>query len=519
MRSWNVARNALVGMACQILMLLLAFVVRTIFIRTLSEEYLGLTSLFASVLDLLNLSELGLSTAIIYALYQPIAEHDVGKIVSLMRFYRNAYRVVGLAVLLMGLLFLPYMDDIIHTSVSSINIYLVYVMYLAQAVFSFWFFAYKSVLLTASQNEFLVSFSTSLSKMTASVLQIFFLWTLQDMPETAFYVFVGIGIMSNLGVNFIASMIVDRRFPFINQEFPTSISSSDRKAIFKNVLGSAIYRVCNAVNTSVSNILISAYVNLASVGLYANYMLLHRGITTLLGALYRPFTASIGNLNVLESNKRKEFIFDCLHLLTFWVSGICGVGMWVLYNPFVGGVWLDRNWLLSHMEVSIIVLRFWMDACMGPVIWFREAAGLFWKARYRYLMTLVVNLSTSIYFLAVLDMGILGVLVGALLSDCVRIIIDPIIVFSEVFQKPPWEYYRAYIRSVFLAIGTAIIVQEICSLWDSYSVLGFSIAVLACFMLPNLFWWLLFHRTREYQYLTGIVKTIVREKLLVRLQP
>ena len=504
----------MVGVVCQVLFLSLAFAVRTVFIQTLTGEYLGLTSLFSSVITLLDLTELGLSEAITFALYQPIAMQDKPKIASLIRFYQNAYRMVGIAVLFFGLIMMPFLPWVIRGSTDLINVYFVYAMYLAQTVFSYWFLAYKRVLLTASQSEYLVSFSTGLSKIVTSVLQIGALWGFRDSPETAFYFFVGLGILSTLCVNFMTAAIADRQFPFIKQQDPTEIPSWERKAIFKNIFGSAIYKICLAVNSSMSNILISAYVSLTAVGLYANYMLLHRGVATLLGALYRPFTASIGNLNVLESREKKEFIFGCLHLLTFWISGICGVGMWVLFNPFVGGLWLDKNWLLSFPEVATIVLKFWVDVCMGPVIWFREAAGLFWKARYRYILTLVVNLGASIYLVAVLDMGILGVLVGSLISDLVRIVIDPIIVFDHVFQKSPWKFYRTYFLSLALAVGTAILVQNICSLWDAYTASGFVMATVACLVMPNLLWWLLFHRDQEYQYLTGIAGMIVREKLI-----
>lgn len=517
MRSWNVARNALVGVVCQILMLLFVFGVRTVFIHTLPGDYLGLTSLFSSIIAVLDLSELGLSAAITFALYRPLAESDEKKIVSLLFFYRNAYRMIGGTVLLLGLLLVPFLPRLIHGEIKLINIYFVYSMYLVQTVVSYWFWAYKRVLLTASQNEYLISISTWFSKMAASILQIIVLVVYCDAPKTAFYIFVGIGIASNVGINYITATIVDCRFPYIRQHNPTGISADERDVILKNVVGSAIYKICNVVSASVSNILISVYVNLASVGLYANYILLRRGVTTLLSALYRPFTASIGNLNVLESREKKEFIFRCLHLMTFWISGIFGVGMWVLFNPFIGGLWLDETWLMSSAEVFAIVLKYWVDVCMGPVIWFREAAGLFWKARYRYILTFVVNLCASLYLLAVLDMGILGVLLGSLISDIVRIIIDPFIVFGEVFQKRPWEFYRTYFCSILLAVGTAMVVQRICNLWDTYTIVGFLFAALMCFVVPNLLWWIMFHRTKEYHYLEGITKTIVQEKLIMRL--
>ena len=46
----------------------LKFVIRTVFIQTLGVEYLGIDGLFANILNLLSLSELGFGTAISYKL-------------------------------------------------------------------------------------------------------------------------------------------------------------------------------------------------------------------------------------------------------------------------------------------------------------------------------------------------------------------------------------------------------------------------------------------------------------------
>ena len=60
------------------------FVCRIIFVRTLSADYLGVSGLFSNVLSMLSLAELGISSAIIYALYKPIAQDDEKKITAIM---------------------------------------------------------------------------------------------------------------------------------------------------------------------------------------------------------------------------------------------------------------------------------------------------------------------------------------------------------------------------------------------------------------------------------------------------
>ena len=76
-RSKNSIRNILFGVGVQILNILMSFAYRTVFMHTLSDEYLGINGVFTNILMVFSLADLGVGTAIIFALYKPIAENDV----------------------------------------------------------------------------------------------------------------------------------------------------------------------------------------------------------------------------------------------------------------------------------------------------------------------------------------------------------------------------------------------------------------------------------------------------------
>ena len=106
-------------------------------------EYLGLNSLFTSVLSVLNLAELGVGSAMVYAMYKPIAEDDTEKICALMRLYRTYYRVIGGVIAVAGLIVLPFIPKLIsEDSLASlppeINVYVLYALNLAGTVLTYW---------------------------------------------------------------------------------------------------------------------------------------------------------------------------------------------------------------------------------------------------------------------------------------------------------------------------------------------------------------------------------------------
>ena len=90
-RTKNAARNVAFGMVLRIYALALPFVMRTAMIYWLGIEYLGLNSLFTSVLQVLNLAELGVGSAMTFSMYKPIAEDDRDKICALMNLYHFYY--------------------------------------------------------------------------------------------------------------------------------------------------------------------------------------------------------------------------------------------------------------------------------------------------------------------------------------------------------------------------------------------------------------------------------------------
>ena len=67
-RTKNAKRNVIWSWLNRILTLLIPFAMRTIILYTLGNLYLGLGSLFSSILQVLNLAELGVGSALAFAI-------------------------------------------------------------------------------------------------------------------------------------------------------------------------------------------------------------------------------------------------------------------------------------------------------------------------------------------------------------------------------------------------------------------------------------------------------------------
>ena len=129
-------------MISQGISLILNFLVRTVFVIYLNEEYLGTNGLFSNILSILSLAELGFGTAMVYNMYKPLVNNDQRKIKALMKLYAKVYTIIGIIVAIIGIGLMPFLDYIIKDTSGIENLKFIYLIFLIDCVCSY-FFAYK----------------------------------------------------------------------------------------------------------------------------------------------------------------------------------------------------------------------------------------------------------------------------------------------------------------------------------------------------------------------------------------
>ena len=146
--------NTTVAFTAQVAAILMGFFTRVVFTRTLSEGYVGINGLFTDILNILSLSELGVGTAITYALYGPIARNDIKKQQILMRMFRTFYRITAGVVLGAGLCLIPFLDILMKDRPDVDHLIVIYLLYLLNSVVSY-LLIYKKTLVDAYQMNYI----------------------------------------------------------------------------------------------------------------------------------------------------------------------------------------------------------------------------------------------------------------------------------------------------------------------------------------------------------------------------
>lgn len=512
MRSKNAVKNATVNLIARILEQIIAFISRTIFIHFLSLEYLGITSLFSNVLSVLNLAELGIGTAINVALYKPLAEKNVIQVKSYMNFYKKAYRVIGGVILVVGLILIPFLPYLIKGSTDLVDINIAYIIFLAKSVFSYWCLAYKRTIMDADQKNYIVTIVQYLVSGGCKILQIFCLITLNSNPMRCFYIYCVIDMFASLITNLIISRIVDKKYSYLNDSNNITLSDQQKKELYKTVFGAAVYKISSTINVSADSIIISAFLGSVILGLYSNYLTIAIAVISIVSMIFNSITASIGNLNAIESEEKKREVFNSLHLAAFWMYGFCVICLWVLLNPFVSTLWLGSEYTLPELVVFALCMNYLVDGMMEAPVRFRNACGLYWQSRYRAIISVIVNVILSIIAVAVLHWDIPGILLATIISRIfVTLTIDTKIVHKYVLKMSPTRYFIKYFLSLATVIVTGGVTKIICNKLPDDQILFFWIRFLICLIIPNTLWMFLFHRMKEFVYLRDMTFSVLKK--------
>lgn len=450
-RLTNTIRNAAVGFGAQLIIVLLNFINRTFFIRYLGAEYLGLSGLFSNILSMLSLAELGIGVAISFSLYKPLQEQDIRKTKALMSFYQLAYNVIGVVILGLGLCLVPFLDHLIKNRPNIPNFTLIYLLFLANSVVSY-FFTYKRSLLSADQKEYLNTINRTLFSIIQCAGQFIVLVFTRN-----YLLYLLVVIICTIGSNIRISYQCDKLYPYlkVNQE---RLTKEETKTLLKYVGAQLSHKVGGIVVSGTDNVLTTALVNggLVIVGLYSNYLLLINTIKSIITMFFTSVTASVGNLNAECTVDKAKEVFDKMFFLNMCFYGISTCCIYNLANDFIR-LWIGEDYLLSTGIMTVIVINYYISGMRQTCQTYNTTLGLFWNDRFKPWIEALINLVSSVALARYY--GFMGILLGTLISTVTTSFwVEPYILYKHGFNMRLGDYfirYGQYTAAILFATGLA----------------------------------------------------------------
>lgn len=483
------AINTSIAIISRITAILMGFVTRVVFIHTLSADYVGVNGLFSNILSVLSLTELGVGTAITFALYKPIAKKDVKKQQQLMQLYGKFYRGTALIVLAVGLLLVPFLDILMKNPPKVDHLIGIYLLYLFNSFFSY-LLVYKKTLIEAHQKNYIVLVCQTIFLVLQDLLQIVVLLATHN-----YIFFLLLYMMCTLLSNVCISLIADRMYPYLKEKCRQRIPKEEKKKIFRNIRAMMMHKVGNIVVNNTDNLLISAYVGVVSVGVYSNYFLLIGSVRQVLDQIFQGITASVGNLGVTEKKERIREVFETAFFIGQWIYAFAAICLNELLNPFVELVF-GKNYLFPRAVILILCINFFINGTRQAALTFRDSMGLFWFDRYKALIESGLNIIFSL--LLVNKIGILGVFLGTLISELLTSVwVEPYVLYRIKLKASVTGFYLKYLGYVLVVAAGWFLTGLLCSMVGGSTVVRLVCRFFICLTVPNFLWLMIYHRTRE----------------------
>lgn len=505
-RTKNASRNIFFGVILKAYQILVPFLMRTAMIYLMGVQYLGLNSLFTSVLQVLNLAELGVGSAMVYSMYKPIVEDDDTTICALMKLYRTYYRVIGLIIAVVGCALTPFIPYLIKSDVpAGINIYILYLLNLGATVLSYWLFAYKNSILQAHQRTDVVSKITLITNTIQYGLQLFVLWAFHN-----YYLYVIVMLAAQALTNIVTAVCADKLYPQFKPK--GSMPRCEVKRINRRIRDLFTAKLGAVIVNSADTIVISAFLGLTVLAVYQNYYFIITSIIGFVTVIFSSVTAGIGNSLVVET---KEKNFSDLIKFTFiicWIAGICSCCFLNLFQPFME-IWVGKDLMLGFSAVVCFVVYYYVYEVNQLLNTYKDAGGIWHEDRFRPLITAIANLGMNL--LMVNYIGIYGIILSTVLS--MVIVGMPWLIHNLFSTLFPQKYMASYLRKlffyIFVSVLSAAVTVCICNFVNYNPWLSIIIRGVICFIVPNIVFLFVYKNTKEFKSTVLLVDKMTHGKL------
>lgn len=429
----------------RIVSMITSFAGRTVFVRVLSAEYLGLGGFFGNIFSVVSLCELGMGAAVAQSLYKPLAENDEYRVSAIIGYYTKFCRVIALVTTLLGIAAIPFLPGLVKTELDMRVILSAYLLFVLHSTVSY-LLVPKCTLVVCDQRMYVVTFVRSVFGVVALALQ------------SAMLVLTGnyiLYLVSRILVLTVEDLVINR---YADKNYPClalkmGVTREYKKNLYTNVKALMWHKVGGVLSRSTDSLLLTYFVGLSGMGKYSNYALVIGTIGAFFDVAINAASASVGNLGACDRGKKSENILRKMYFINFWLLTVGTSVIVCTLNPFIS-LWLGEQMLFTNAEMLVIVSSFYFSCIRDPVQIFVSTFGLFKESRHIPILRAAANLILSVIF--VVRMGAIGVFLGTALSTVlVPLFMEVKVLYKHGFKLSAGEFYREMLCYIAVSVTCA----------------------------------------------------------------
>ncbi len=457
MRIKNTLVNLIYIWGSALVLAVLNFLARRIFLDVLIVDYLGYDSLFTSIFSFLTLSEMGIASIITYHMYSEIATNNTQQIRKLLYIYKMIYKIVGFFVLAAGVVtsfFLPYILKDSMAGEDRMFIYTIYYLQLLATICTY-FLAYRRILFITHQKIYFCTTVDTIMSIFSTSLKIFVLLRFES-----YIGYLLVSILNNVISNLIIAWQSYKKYPEIRR---VKITKEDIRSLnlghdIKNMMAT---KIAGTIYGSADDIIITTMLGIHMNGMVSNYRMISAKIQELIISIFSALQASIGNLVYDDEEKKGVKFFGALDLAGFFMGLVAANGMIIVGQEFIFW-WLKKpEMMLPISFLTVLSVNVFVAICNNPMTYFRNTLGHFESDRNYMIAAAAVNVILSIILAPVI--GITGIMIGTVFGHLLIFMGRTVVVYKYYIKEKPYGYYLKFLFRLILLGITVFITAAISS--------------------------------------------------------
>lgn len=508
-RVQNSVLNIITTSFTSIISLFASFANRVIFLHFLNATYLGVSGLFSNILLIFSLVELGIGAALTQMFYKPFAEKDYVHLSQITYTTKVLLNIIGAIIIALTIIFTPLLEFFVNDINAVPHMRLIFFLYGISSAVTY-FYGYYRTIITANQQAYKLVKIDVIWKIVTMCAQGIALWISRN-----FIIYLIVQIILNFLLNMVIMTYVKKEIPQIDYNRKEFIHVNERKALFKNVAGLSMSRIAVIITNGTDNILISKFLNLVTVGLASNYIMIQQSVNSLVESIFGPLLASLGNLCATEDDNTKYLYFHNLTFASFWIYGFCSICMFILSDPFIQLIF-GKNYVIPELATFFLSINIFLSGLYRVALLFRTAQGLFWYGKFRPLIQSVINLIVSLILVKVFE-ELWTIYAGTIISIiAITVWYEPYVVLKYGLKKTPWHFYGKMLFFTFIYFVALFLVRGIVLVLPLSGIADLLVSACACIVVINGIFAIFLFKTKEFQYWMSFMKSMISRMRLKR---
>lgn len=510
MRTKKSLINVAISCSSYILCMVSTFIIRGVFSRLIGADFAGIESTFMNAISMLAIVELGIGTGIVYKLYKPIADGDKREIALLLKFYKQAYTVIGGIVFFIGIIVSVVIPSVINENYSHTWLSFIFFLYLVDILASY-LFANRRAMFVADQKNFITSVCYTASQFLNLIIQIVVLCTLPGVmdKETVFAVYLIIKIAVRLFENCAIAILFKKNYPDIELNIKGNISAEEKSTLFSKIRALMVHKVAGLSLQATSSLIVTKFVDVIRGGYYGNYLSLSNAVNNIGMQFFNGITASFGDLYVSEGKAQAYKKFKSVFFVNYILYSFFSVSFFIISEPFVE-LWIgNKEAVFPSLTVYLMSVYIYMYGIRQCIFVARNVTGEYTKDKWFAVLEAVINFVSGVFLVS--KVGVIGIPIGNILSTLlVPYFVQSRIVYRDIFGVRVSEYHKVYVRYfVTFALSGGVCYALCRAVYIDSLLLEFVFRVAVCVVVPNVINIVFYRKTEEFCYIKSSAMSLL----------